>query len=169
MLCDDCQKRQASVHITQIINNQKITKQLCTVCAKNYGDLGINFDSTFSVHDLLKSMFSHSVSSEVMGKNVVCPECSMTYSDFSRSGKIGCSKCLETFGPRVEPLFRRIHGATRHTGKIPARTGIDLKRKQNMINLRKTLEKHIINEEYELAAKVRDEIRLLEKELGLKE
>jgi protein arginine kinase activator len=89
----------------------------------------------------------------------------MTYSDFSRGGKIGCSDCYSSYGERLEPLLRRIHGASSHTGKVPKRTGGKLALRQRLRLLRDNLERHVIREEYEQAAKVRDEVKTIEKEL----
>ena len=37
MLCQDCKKREAQVHLTQIINNEKIALSLCKECAAARG------------------------------------------------------------------------------------------------------------------------------------
>lgn len=167
MLCDDCQKRPASVHITQITNNQKIDKHLCNQCAQAYGDIAFSLDSKFSVHDFLKNMFYSGAAENVPAKSgKACANCGMTYHDFSRTGKFGCSACYSTFGDHVEPLLRRIHGVSTHTGKLPRRTGATLELKQRIKKLRYDLERHIVQEKYEDAAKIRDEIRGLEKKLS---
>ena len=165
MLCDDCKKRPATVHITQITNNQKKDKHLCSQCSQVYGDLGFSYNPQVSVNDFLKSIFNSGFG-EMPGRNEdACSGCGMTYSDFSRSGKFGCSACYSHFAPRVEPLLRRIHGVSMHTGKVPQRSGGALGLKQQMKKLRQTLERHVHQEEYEQAAAVRDQIRTLEKEL----
>ena len=166
MVCDNCQKRTASVHITQIANNQKTDKHLCNQCAQAYHDGGFSLHTQFSVNDFLKNMFSPGITDAVQNKTgTVCSNCAMTYSDFSRSGKFGCSDCYRSFGNRVEPLLRRIHGMTAHTGKIPSRTGGALEMKQRLKKLRYELEQYVKREEYEQAAQVRDQIRSLEQEL----
>ena len=165
MLCDDCKQNAVSVHITQITNNQKVDKHLCNHCAKKYGNLGFALNSQVSVHDFLKNMFSHSSTADTVPKaSTACKNCGMTYQDFSRSGKFGCSVCYSSFGNRIEPLLRRIHGGTAHTGKIPRRAGGELEIRQRLKKLRHDLERHIEQEEYEQAAQVRDQIRTIEKE-----
>ena len=164
MLCDDCKQNTAAVHITQIANNQKVDKHLCNHCAKKYGNLGFSLNSQVSVHDFLKNMFSPSAIEPAPKGGMACKNCGMTYQDFSRSGKFGCSVCYSSFGNRIEPLLRRIHGGTAHTGKIPRRTGGELEIRQRLKKLRHDLERHIGREEYEQAAQVRDQIRIIEKE-----
>lgn len=166
MLCDDCQKRPATMHITKIHNNKKVEKHLCAECANSGGETGLfTWDAKLSVHDLLKGMFSHEypeVASSAAAKYESCDNCGMTYRDFSRDGKIGCGSCYNRFGLKLEPVIRRIHGASGHTGKIPKRGGAALSLKSRLMKLKHDLEKHISREEYEQAAQVRDEIRELE-------
>jgi protein arginine kinase activator len=168
MLCDDCKERPASVHITKINNNVKTEKHLCEQCAQKAGEMTFFTENQFSVQDFLKGMFNFT-NLPHSGQSVPCPNCGMTFEDFSRGGKIGCSDCYTTFGRRFEPLLRRIHGTSRHTGKIPKRAGGDLALKQKLAKMREELEQHVRREEYEAAAKVRDAIKALEKEINKKE
>ena len=169
MLCDDCKKNQACVHLTQISANEKIDKHLCEECAKKYGELIFNLDEKFSVNDFLAGIFNSSDSEALAPQALVCPNCGMSYQDFSRSGKIGCSICYNTFAKRLEPLLRRIHGASSHTGKVPRRSGGEIELKHQIIALRKALKAHVANEEYEQAAALRDQIKDLEKQLNIEE
>lgn len=169
MLCDDCKKKPACVHITKITNNQKVDKYLCEQCAMESGELVFSTDHKFSVHDFLKGMFSNSLAEAAQPQSEACTNCGMTYRDFSRTGKFGCSSCYSVFGDKLEPLLRRIHGATNHIGKVPKRSEGVLGIRQRVKGLRERLEQYVLNEEYEQAASLRDEIRQLEKELNIKE
>jgi protein arginine kinase activator len=172
MLCDECQKEQACVHITKIINQQKIERHLCEQCAQKTGEIigkGINnvLGSKFSVHDFLKEMFNYTVADSAQKTlEPVCPECGLSYSEFSRSGKFGCSTCYQAFGGQLEPLIKRMHGTVLHTGKVPRRGGIKYSVQQRIKQLRQELEQHVNREEYEQAARLRDEIKALEKQLA---
>lgn len=169
MLCDNCKKNQACMHITKITNNQKLEKHLCNECAKLTGEMniaGLAFDNSFSVQDFLKGMFSQVVEEAEQAEETACAHCGMTYNEFSRGGKIGCSACYAAFGARLEPLLRRIHGASAHIGKVPRRSGGMLEVKLRIKRLKQELERQVFSEEYELAAKTRDEIRELEKSLA---
>ncbi|MBP2655264.1 MAG: UvrB/UvrC protein [Firmicutes bacterium] len=166
MLCDDCKERPVSVHITKINNNQKTEKHLCEQCAQKYGEIQFSTDNQFSVQDFLKGMFNHSFTNVPQYREEThCPNCGMTYSDFSRNGKIGCGECYAAYGERLEPLLRRIHGTSTHTGKIPKRSGGKLALKQRLKQLKQELEQCVGREEYEQAAKVRDEIKAIDKKL----
>ena len=90
----------------------------------------------------------------------------MTYKDFKRTGQIGCSVCYKTFATRLEPLLRRLHGYSKHIGKIPRRAGGNLGLKQEIASLREKIQEYIQEEEYEQAAILRDRIKVLENQLN---
>ena len=98
-------------------------------------------------------------------EELVCPNCGMRYRDFQQTGKIGCSVCYDTFRAQLEPLLRRIHGSSVHSGKIPHRTGGRLETKHEIEVLRAALKDAVAKEAYEQAAEYRDQIRALEKKL----
>ena len=86
----------------------------------------------------------------------------MTYPEFSSGGRFGCAHCYQTFGPFLKNFLKKIHGSENHSGKGPVsqKEGITLKL------LKQKLNALIQQEEYEQAAKVRDDIRALEKKIN---
>lgn len=171
MLCDDCGRNEAVVHITQIGPEGKIEKNLCEECAAAYGEFLTpqQRHRNVSMNDFLKGIFSNAPEQEgrrPAGQDeLVCPSCGMSYRDFQQTGKIGCADCYRTFRPQLEPLLRRIHGSSVHRGKIPHRTGGTLELKHEIGMLRQQLQESVAQEEFEKAAEYRDKIRALEKEL----
>ncbi len=173
MLCDNCHKNEAVVYVTEVTPEGQVEHHLCEQCAARIGLLNEK-NNVFSINDFLSGIFNHnspadsgSAAEQVSLKNqLVCPSCHMSYADFTRTGKIGCSVCYKTFGSRLEPLLRRIHGSTSHIGKIPRRAGGTLGMKKEIASLRRQIAKHIEAEEYEQAAVLRDRIKLLENELN---
>lgn len=92
-----------------------------------------------------------------------CPRCGMTYSEFNRLGYFGCPDCYVAFAEKIRPLMERIHGAGKHIGKVPNR-GCGVFRTVNQIKRLRQRLQHLVREErYEEAAKIRDEIRALER------
>lgn len=171
MLCQECGKRPATVHITRIVNGQQSDLDLCEECAHEYQqELGIKLWPSFSVPQFLASLLSPEVSWEEGSgtgrpstqRQLKCHECGLTYEQFQKTGRLGCSKCYEYFGGQLRPLVRRIHGHTRHTGKVPARGAGTIKAKKDLERLRAVLAELIDKEEFEKAAQVRDQIRALE-------
>jgi protein arginine kinase activator len=91
-----------------------------------------------------------------------CPECGMTYGEFRQLGRFGCANDYEVFGEDVVALLERIHGSSRYSGKLPGGEGMAVGDMQAEIaDARKRLQQAIETEDYELAAKLRDEIRRL--------
>ena len=163
MLCDKCQQRQATVHVTQVINNQQTEAHYCAECAQEEGVMPIA-GHMFSVHDFLKGFFVPAMTTIAAPQQAVrCPVCNLSFEELVQGGRFGCSRCYETFREAAPGLIRRIHGAKRHSGKIPRRSGGAIALRQELTTLKKTLEQHVAKEEYEEAAKVRDQIRELEK------
>ena len=175
MLCEDCGRNRAVVHITQIGPDGKIEKNLCERCAAKYGEIHMENQKhrNVSMNDFLKGVFSAGAQGEKPQQEkvteLVCPNCGMSYRDFQQTGKIGCSVCYATFRRQLEPLLRRIHGSSTHSGKIPHRTGGTLTMKHTIESLRSSLKECVAQEEYEKAAELRDKIRLLEHELMVTE
>jgi len=95
-----------------------------------------------------------------------CSNCGMTYSQFERIGRFGCSQCYQSFAGQLEPLLRRVQGNSRHTGKAPLRTGENLGYKREIEQLRQELQAAISAEAYERAAALRDQIHALEGKLS---
>ena len=172
MVCDECGKNEAYIHIVQIGPNGKIEKNLCEECASGYGStMFASPQNSMSVDDFLKGVFSNAAESgnDSRRHELVCPNCGMSYQDFQQTGKIGCSVCYGTFRRQLEPLLRRIHGTSTHSGKIPRRSGGTLELKQEIKRLRAELKEKVAQEEYEEAARLRDEVRALEQKLSAKE
>ena len=128
MECQRCHKNDASVHYTQVINGKKDEVHLCEECAEKEGYMDFS-NQHLSMHQFLTSMVpldsafnkSQSIKPETTTQ---CDYCGMTYGEFRRKGKFGCSHCYESFSSYLTPLLKRVHsGNTEHVGKIPKRIG----------------------------------------------
>jgi protein arginine kinase activator len=102
-----------------------------------------------------------------------CPECGMTLSEFRAKGRFGCPMDYEVFAEHLDPLFERIHDVqpARHEGRLPE--GADgsevIEKRLSLADLRKQLENAVAEENYELAAELRDKIVELEDQPKAKE
>ncbi|MDC3414672.1 UvrB/UvrC motif-containing protein [Aquibacillus sp. 3ASR75-11] len=179
MECQECHERPAALHFTQVVNGDKTEVHVCEHCAKEKGYMSYG-EEGYSLHHLLSGLFnfepspfgkSTSTSNEkISEQGLKCPKCGMTYKDFTRVGKFGCSECYQAFSDRLNPIFRRVHsGNTKHDGKIPKRIGSNLHQKKELEQYRIKLQQLIEQEAFEQAAKVRDQIKKLEKEVHCKE
>lgn len=164
MLCQECEQRQSTLHFTKIVNGEKTEFHICEVCASEKGEIISGTPNSFSIHNLISGLLDYEPSSPKGEKiaSLRCERCGLTYVQFGKMGRFGCSQCHQYFSARLEPLFRRVHGSTEHVGKIPRRTGGKLKVRRDIEILKRQLYAHIENEEFEKAAVIRDEIRKLE-------
>lgn len=168
MLCQICNKRPASVHITKIVNGVKNELHICEQCAREKEGLDTNkgfteFEVPFSFSNILAGLMDFTGTMPYTAQEELrCPKCGYRYEDFKKTGTLGCSQCYEVFGDRLEPLVKRIHGNTQHTGKVPRRAGGTVRIKRDIERLQYELKKAIEEEEYEKAAELRDRIKELE-------
>jgi protein-arginine kinase activator protein McsA len=93
---------------------------------------------------------------------VQCPACGTRYSHFARTGRLGCPECYTAFAVQMRQILRRIHGATRHKGKAPGQSDEDVEQRRALTHLREELTRAIEREEFETAARLRDEIHEME-------
>ena len=172
MLCEKCKKRTATVFYNENINGKTRSYSLCAECAAKMREKGElqdvtsmigSFADPFSeLHDQFFSGFFGMPALHSAAPEKKCPVCGSTYSDIAESGKVGCPACYETFGDELSHLIQSVHGTTTHTGNVPSRHRAKKERDEKRKTLRRELDEAIKAEEYERAAKLRDEIRALE-------
>jgi protein arginine kinase activator len=161
MVCDICGKKEATVHITEIINEKMAKLHLCEDCAR---EKGAEMEEHFGLSDLLAGLADLGANIEPeIADAVKCNTCGFTYRDFKKMGRLGCSECYEAFKKQLAPLLKRIHGADRHVGKVPLMIGKTVKETRNLQDMKMKLDKAIQAEEFEEAARLRDQIKELEK------
>lgn len=167
MLCQECGKRQATLHFTKIVNGEKAELHICESCARERGELIPGTSSGFSIHNLLSGLLDfENPNAGTKAPVLRCETCGMTYTQFSKVGRFGCSQCYKHFADRLDPLLKRVHGNTVHVGKVPKRAGGQFKTKREIERLKKDMLGRIEREDFETAAQLRDRIRDLEKEIG---
>jgi protein arginine kinase activator len=159
MKCDSCNKT-ATVHLTEIKNGKKFEKHLCEQCAAQHEHLPVKAHTP--INELLTNfVMAHSGLQKEMG--AACEHCGITWAEFRQSGLLGCEHDYTHFEKDLTPLLQRAHeGATHHLGKVPARrgaSGVPAKRPVDLSRLRKELARAVEAEDYERAAKLRDQIR----------
>jgi protein arginine kinase activator len=164
MLCQVCNKNNATVHYTKIINGEIEELHLCDKCAMNNNEF--EFDSTFSFHKLLTGLIDILQGGTVKEEDdIICSSCGLSYSKFKQTGKFGCPHCYDNFKTKLLPLFKGIHGHSEHIGKIPKRANKNIIKRKEIGKLRKELDELVNKEAFEKAALVRDKIKQLENEL----
>lgn len=158
MLCSVCQKKEATVFLTEIVGDKTHKVDLCEACSK---EKGANDPSSFALADLLLGLGASQEIQPAGGEDLKCPNCGFTQADFKKSGRLGCSECYQTFSEGLESLLKTMHRGTRHTGKAPQSLVQTRALADKLKSLNKSLEKAVAEEDFERAAKLRDEIRVL--------
>jgi len=163
MQCQLCGKRPAVVHFTEIVNNKKSEYHVCEKCAEERGYHTPLVKTKFSVGALLAEKVDQAgVGEEAKVGRVQCPRCHMVYSSLQETGRLGCSECYTTFRAQLRPLLRRIHGSTKHVGKTPVRDSARVAIRREVQKLHEDMQAAIEHEEFETAARLRDQIRSIE-------
>lgn len=162
MICPRCLKREATVYFSRNINGKKEEYQVCGECAKELGFFSQS-ELLFNMSDFMGGFMgkgmAHSLSAEK-----ICPSCGMSLGELAKTSKLGCSKCYDFFDSYLEPVMKRIHGNTRHTGKLPENADENFKKQRHLISLKDELKSAIAREDFEQAALLRDKIKEMEGE-----
>lgn len=182
MLCDNCGKREANVRYQENINGRKRTLNLCEECSQKLGINKIDFNIPIDFSSFFGGFLEEFENQEFMPflndiKTLSCEKCGYTFDDIVKTGKLGCQNCYDTFEEHLNPIIKRIQGADTHVGRIgkvidskivvseenKKQTDEKTKEKSKIEKLKGQLKKAIEEEKYEEAAKLRDEIKKLEK------
>ncbi len=159
MLCQMCKKVAATIHLTEIVNNQKKEVHLCETCAEKQGVV----KTQMSIADFLSGLATGGkTKAQDDMPDIACGSCGMTLSEFQSGGRFGCADCYGSFRERIMPLIEKIHDAGQHVGKMPQRTDRDVAREKSLRQLQAELKRAVEREEYEEAARIRDRVRELE-------
>ncbi len=172
-MCQQCHERPALYHVTRVVDgNTEQDLHLCEVCAAQHGEAmlkGPVLDPSFSIQQFLAGLLAgitdqtEAQAAQETANSRRCPRCGCGYHEFTKTGLLGCPECYDAFSEQLEPLVRRIHGKTRHEGKVPRRGGGALMRRRRVEELRKALAGAVAAEQFEQAAVLRDQIRALER------
>lgn len=163
MICERCHQRQASVFITEVINNNKVQRHLCSVCAKEASVKSYNQDSFQQfLTGLLKLQGNET--KELNNSNKVCPKCGCSIDEFRKTSKLGCDTCYQVFKPYIGQILKRVQSGKLHTGKKPVRLHASVIVSEKIQELEQELKIALMQEDYHEAARVRDILLKLKEE-----
>jgi len=157
MLCEQCNQNQATIHLTKVMNGKKSQMKLCAECAKECGafDLG-------EISSLLSGLLEGSAGRAQAASGLRCSRCGLAFGQFKQTGMLGCAHCYVDFRKQLQPVLQRIHGRLQHEGRIPVTAGEGLQLRRQIEAKRREMQVAIDQEEFERAAKLRDELRELQ-------
>jgi len=156
--CQRCQQAKATVHITDTVP-EKRERHLCEQCAEKEGVIVKHHHTT---NEILQQFIKQKAGLSA-ADDLACPRCGLTFKDFQQKGQLGCPEDYAAFRSVLMPLIERAHeGATQHVGKVPPTVEDTVRKQTGLMRLRRELQDAIEQENYEVAARVRDAIRALE-------
>ena len=188
IVCESCQEKLATVHLTEIVQKTKRELHLCEGCAQARGVVmgappaepasqpkgsqpkgsppkpASKPGKPLSVKELFAGLETPASvgSSSKRRESVSCPDCGIGLEEFRASGRLGCSRDYDHFRAELEPLLERIHGAGRHVGRVPDRLAARLAVAEQVELYQRDLAAAVEREAYEEAARLRDKIQELE-------
>jgi protein arginine kinase activator len=139
---------------------EKRERHLCEECAEKENVIIKQHPKTTG--DILKEFMKHKA---MPGEDdhQACPKCGLTFREFRLEGHLGCPHDYEVFRSLLTPLIERAHeGATHHVGKVPGTADATIRKQTGLLRLRRELQDAVENENYERAARLRDEISHVE-------
>ncbi|MBI9103439.1 MAG: UvrB/UvrC motif-containing protein [Spirochaetales bacterium] len=157
MKCHSCGKENAVINIRQIIGSDVKDIAFCRECAEKKGLIGAGDKIEFSIDQILEGLL---VSNDKKKKHKAdkCPSCGMISKEAGKEGRIGCGECLNTFPDEIYSFLEKNEIEAHHKGKLPK----TLQTLKTLIidreKLKSELEKSIQKEDYESAAKIRDQL-----------
>jgi protein arginine kinase activator len=175
MICEICNKNEATIHIQEIVNSQKKALHICQECASkkngasnllnglNLADILYNIST--NIPTPIETPISDSDQKAAPAPLVMCGKCGWSTAKFSEKGRLGCAECYKVFKDILSLAFKNMHKGTMHVGKRPGipskEADEDTRNAIELMKLQKQLEEHILREEFEKAAEVRDRIAAL--------
>lgn len=163
MLCQNCKRNDARVHVKRIVSGESAEIHLCTACATALG-LSDSAASFSPVRDIFGNIFSSS-ENKTSGRLMRCETCGFSFEDISETGRPGCPDCYRVFLRKLRPALGKLHGRAVYKGKIPSAVSVSAKKEEKIEMLKKQLTEAVEAQQFEQAAVLRDEIkRLSEKE-----
>jgi len=156
MKCQRCPK-QATLHITEVLGEDRFEEvHLCDDCAKKY------LYAPQQKNPTATSGEGEAEGEEETPAGLRCPECGISFLEFRNHGRFGCPHDYDAFKSDLLPLLESVHGETRHAGKAPRRAPRTKTAQSELTQLRQRLQTLVAEENYEEAARVRDQIKQLE-------
>jgi len=176
MICDECGKNPAIFSVTITSGGGTSVRHLCSDCMKK-------MEATFSqgtFHSFLSSILGMLGTTQQEKDERICSRCGLHYSEFERTGRLGCAHCYQEFSNELKPMLQRIHGSSQHVGRTPlhaspaeepllqqgSEPSPEQLKAQQIEELRQKMDEAVAAENFEAAAQYRDEIRALAQEAG---
>jgi protein arginine kinase activator len=169
MLCQKCHKNLATVRYAEVVDGQVTDQHLCAECLAKYQQ---NAATGFELSTLTPGV--HRASAETVVRESakaqkVCPSCGMPLNTIIEKARVGCPACFSHFGGQIESTLEGLHRGLQHLGKSGRMDDARARLRADLQTKRALLRSVLRAENYEEAARLRDEIQSLETGLNMAE
>lgn len=189
MLCDNCHKNEATIHIQEVMDGKKKAIHLCASCAAEKSqNQGIgDFNIAQLLYNITEKLDLPGLTEALHGQNPQqpqkpeqspapdpaeppppsCPACGWNSEKLRQTGRLGCPNCYHVFRAILDKAIPNMHRGKTHIGKSPAGNAQNAAPRQmsELMNLQKELEIAVQDERYEEAARLRDRINDIRKNM----
>lgn len=157
MKCALCGKKEATLHIQEIVDTKRKEMHLCQECADRSGVLHTVSTLDFSLDALVKQGEGAPQKNDVA--KIACSVCGFDLAALREENSVGCSNCYEEF----RSAFDRLLGAKGpHKGRAPFQNRKAKIRETRIERLTKKLNAFLQSEDYERAAEIRDALERID-------
>ena len=173
MLCEECHEQEAAYTISVVVDGGSTVRHLCADCMAHMNE---NI-AAGNIRSLLASILSAITGQEErqeeeaapaglaeepqVEQGAVCASCGMSLGRFTKTGRLGCPACYVAFREQLQPMLEQIHGRVQHAGRMPLATEDAQRDRSRREQLSRQLEQAIVQEDFETAAALRDQLRAL--------
>jgi protein arginine kinase activator len=163
MQCEKCSKYRATVHLTEITEGKRSELHLCEQCAQKEGVVVKTQPQLSELLNALLASQKDGGTTQTAADKLTCPHCGTSFKQFRDEYLLGCPHDYEVFAEPLKPIIEKNQaGSAKHCGKVPSRGHAGGKRQSELMALRNRLDAAVRNEDYEMAAKLRDRIKEIE-------
>lgn len=160
MECSIC-KKPAVYHITRLVDDSPVDIHLCREHYQQYGSIGAELPM-LGDQEAGQTLSQAGELSVEAPPDLACKSCGQTFRAFRESSKFGCSECYTYYQEQLEALLPRFQRDTRHTGKVPRGGAGRARLREEILELRMRKDEAVEREDFEAAARLRDQIRKLQ-------
>ena len=177
MLCEVCKQNEATIHIQEIVGNAKKTMHLCANCAAVKQKQGALEFGAFNLAEMHYNLSSHIPGDRNQSsaeatlhpelEDLSCDHCGWNMAMFRKTNRLGCPECYSAFRPFLIASYEKNQKGSQHVGHRPDSTdGTEVELLYQLNLMQHELQERIATEDYEAAAKLRDKIVEMEKQLA---
>lgn len=165
--CMSCKQQSATVKLTKIVKGTVEEVYLCQECAAKqspYQKKLMNPLANMTLDAILAGILGQAKEegAKPVANDLQCSNCGLPFDSYRGTLILGCSECYESFEKHLLSDLRKFHGSTVHRGRVPEEAAQSVKSTRNPQELRKRLTDAVRAEDFELATRLRDELREME-------